>query len=422
MLLRNYPRVGQIAGQPLRVAEEAAHAAARRLVTSLDASYLAIQGPPGSGKSTVGAEMVVDLVQEGLRVGVTANSHQVIGELLAKVARVAGNRGVVAAIGQRSGDDPTFADAVHLKTNDAARAALADGSVRVVGGTAWLWAREDMAESVDVLFIDEAGQMSLTDAIAASPCATSLVLLGDPQQLDQPLQGTHPPGAERSALAHVLDGERVVPDHLGLFLDGSWRLHPEISAYTSEVFYEGRLHSHPGREQRSLTGVSPLSGTGIRFLPVVHHGQSNESPEEAAAVAQLLDSLLTADPAYTDAEAVTHPLYRDGVLVIAPYNAQVKALGDLLPGFRIGTVDKFQGQEAPISIYSMATSSPEEAPRGLEFLYSLNRLNVATSRAQCLTVVVASPALLRVRCRTPRQMQLANALARLVEMVASSGP
>ena len=418
LLIRDHPRIGQNAGQPLRLAGEEAPAAARRLVASLDESYLAIQGPPGSGKSTVGAEMIVDLVMEGKRVGVTANSHQVIGELLAKVAKVAGERGVAADIGQRSGDVPTFGEAVHLKTNDAARDALADGSVSVVGGTAWLWAREDMAESVDVLFIDEAGQMSLADAIAASPCASSLVLLGDPQQLDQPLQGTHPPGAERSALAHVLDGERVVPDQLGLFLDGSWRLHPEISSYTSEVFYEGRLHSRPGREQLALAGVSPLSGTGIRFLPVVHRGQSNESPEEAEEVARLVRSLLDADPAYTDAEAVSHALKKEGVLVITPYNAQVKALSDLLPGFRIGTVDKFQGQEAPISIYSMATSSPDEAPRGMEFLYSLNRLNVATSRAQCLTLVVASPKLLRVRCRTPRQMQLANAVARLVEMAA----
>ena len=421
LLMRDHPRIGQKAGQSLRLTGEEAPAAARRLATSLEESYLAIQGPPGSGKSTVGAEMIVHLVTEGQRVGVTANSHQVIGELLAKVAKVASERGVAADIGQRSGDVPTFGDAVHLQTNDAARDALAHGSVNVVGGTAWLWAREDMAESVDVLFIDEAGQMSLADAIAASPCARSLVLLGDPQQLDQPLQGTHPPGAERSALAHVLDGERVVPDQLGLFLDGSWRLHPEISAYTSEVFYEGRLHSHPGREQLSLTGVSPLSGTGIRFLPVVHHGQSNESPEEAAEVARLVRTLLDADPAYTDAEAVSHPLKRDGVLVITPYNAQVKALSEVLPGFRIGTVDKFQGQEAPISVYSMATSSPGEAPRGMEFLYSLNRLNVATSRAQCLTLVVASPELLRVRCRTPRQMQLANAIARLVEMAASRG-
>ena len=205
-------------------------------------SYLAIQGPPGSGKSTVGAEMIVDLVAARKRVGVTANSHKVIGELLAKVARIARQRGVRVAIGQRSNDEPAYTDAKHLKKNEEARDALADGSADVVGGTTWLWAREDMIESVDVLFIDEAGQMSLADALAASLSAMNLVLLGDPQQLDQPLQGVHPPGAERSALAHVLYGERVMPGHLGLFLDGSWRLHPEISAYTSEVFYEGRLH------------------------------------------------------------------------------------------------------------------------------------------------------------------------------------
>ncbi len=191
-----------------------------------DQSYLAVEGPRGSGKSTVGAQMIVDLVAAGKRVGVTANSHKVIGELLEKTANIAGDRGVAVVIGQRANDEePAYAAATHLKDNDAARGALADGSLNVVGGTAWLWAREDMALSVDVLFIDEAGQMSLADALAASLCATNLVLLGDPQQLDQPLQGTHPPGAERSALAHVLSGERVMPAHIGLFLDGTWRVH-----------------------------------------------------------------------------------------------------------------------------------------------------------------------------------------------------
>ena len=416
LLVRRPPRLGQRGGQPLHNAGEEAPDAARRLVAGMGESYLAIQGPPGSGKSTVGAEMIVDLVAARKRVGVTANSHKVIGELLAKVARIARQRGVRVAIGQRSNDEPAYTDAKHLKKNEEARDALADGSADVVGGTTWLWAREDMIESVDVLFIDEAGQMSLADALAASLSAMNLVLLGDPQQLDQPLQGVHPPGAERSALAHVLYGERVMPDHLGLFLDGSWRLHPEISAYTSEVFYEGRLHSHPGRERLDLKGAPPLSGTGIRFVPVLHSGQSSESPEEAEQLATLVRFLFDADPAYTDAEGSTHSLDGSDVLVITPYNAQVRAIRVALPDFRVGTVDKFQGQEAPIAIYSMATSSGAEAPRGMEFLYSLNRLNVATSRAQCLAVVVASPALVGVRCRTPRQMRLANALARLVEV------
>ena len=416
LLARRPPRLGQRAGQPLHQEDEDAPDAARRLGAGMHETYLAIQGPPGSGKSTVGAEMIVDLVAARKRIGVTANSHKVIGELLAKVARIASLRGVRVAIGQRSEDEPTYTDAEHLESHEAAREALAGGSLDVVGGTTWLWAREDMVESVDVLFIDEAGQMSLADALAASLAATNLVLLGDPQQLDQPLQGVHPPGADRSALAHVLDRERVIPNDRGLFLDGSWRLHPAISAYTSEAFYEGRLHSHPGRERLDLEGAPPLSGTGIRFVPVPHSGQSSESPEEAEQLTTLIRSLFDADPAYTDAEGTRQPLRGSDVLVITPYNAQVRAIQAVLPNYRIGTVDKFQGQEAPIAIYSMATSSGAEAPRGMEFLYSLNRLNVATSRAQCLAVVVASPALIRVRCRTPRHMHLANALARLVEV------
>ena len=263
--------------------------------------------------------------------------------------------------------------------------------------------------------------MSLADALAAAPSAANLVLLGDPQQLDQPLQGIHPPGAERSALAHVLNGESVMPDHLGIFLDGTWRLHPTISAYTSEVFYEGRLHSQPGREFLALQGRPPLSGTGMRFISVPHEGHSSDAPEEAAAIAELVNQLLAASATWTDASSQTKRLTAQDVLMITPYNAQVRVLSAGLPGYRVGTVDKFQGQEAPISVYSMATSSSDEAPRGLEFLYSLNRLNVATQRAQCLAVVVASPRLLAVRCRTPRQMRLVNALARLVE-VATTEP
>ena len=259
--------------------------------------------------------------------------------------------------------------------------------------------------------------MSLANAVAVSPAADSLVLLGDPQQLDQPLQGSHPPGADRSALAHLLGDRQTMPPELGLFLRRTWRLHPDICAFTSEAFYEGRLEPEAGRERQALRGTPPLDGTGIRFVGVTHAGNDNASPEEAQAVAALVRSLVgrrrDLDRRRGQRE---QPVRLEDVLIITPYNAQVRVIAEALPGADVGTVDKFQGQEKPVSIYSMATSSADDAPRGMEFLYSLNRLNVATSRARCVTAVVASPDLLRVRCRTPRQMRLANALARLVEM------
>jgi superfamily I DNA and/or RNA helicase len=294
----------------------------------------------------------------------------------------------------------------------------------VLGGTAWLWSREEMEGAVDVLFVDEAGQFSLANAVGVAPAGRSLVLLGDPRQLEQPLQGSHPPGAERSALGHALGDAAVIPGGFGLFLDDTWRLHPDVCAFTSEVFYEGKLSWEPSLARQALIGVPPADGTGLRWLPVEHDGDATESIDEAHVIAGLVGQLLEAEARWTDRKGVSHAITLDDVVIVAPYNAHVeriaKALADAgYPGARVGTVDKFQGQEAPISIYSMATSSPELAPRGMEFLYSLNRLNVATSRARCAALVVASPALVRVACHSPRQMQLANALCRLVEMAAS---
>jgi uncharacterized protein len=274
-----------------------------------------------------------------------------------------------------------------------------------------------MANSVDVLFVDEAGQMSLADVLAISQAAKSVVFLGDPQQLNQPQQGVHPPGVDVSALAHLLNGRATIESEKGLFLKETWRLHPDICAFTSELFYDDRLAARPENSNQRLNTNGPLDGTGLRYIPVQHSGNQNESPEEVAKVSELVTNLLASGATWADKTGARDTLKLENILVVAPYNAQVSAISKALPvGARVGTVDKFQGQQAPIVIYSMTTSTSEDAPRGMEFLYSLNRLNVAVSRAQCVAVIIASPALFQVECKTPRQIQLANALCRYLEM------
>jgi predicted RecB family nuclease len=384
-----------------------------------EASVLPIQGPPGSGKTFTGARMIVELVRQGQRVGITAVSHKVISTLLREVCSAATEAGVPLRAVQKAseGDECQHPAVSQAKDNQVVLFALIAGSEKVAAGSAWLWAREEMANSVDVLFVDEAGQMSLANVLALSQAATSIVLLGDPQQLDQPQRGIQPPGAEVSALVHLLNGRATIAADQGVFLTETRRLHPDVCAFTSELFYEGRLLSRPENAKQRLNAGDPLGGTGLRFAPVEHSGNQNESPEEVERVAASVDDLLRSGATWTDKKGETRALTLEDILVVAPYNAQVSALLERLPaGSRVGTVDKFQGQEAPVVLYSMATSTPEDAPRGMEFLYSLNRLNVAVSRAQCAAVIVASPALFQVQCKTPRQIELANAFCRYLEM------
>jgi uncharacterized protein len=276
---------------------------------------------------------------------------------------------------------------------------------------------------VDVLFVDEAGQVSLANAVAVSGAAKSMVLLGDPQQLDQPQKGSHPDGVNLSALEHILDGHKTIPSDRGIFLPVTWRLPPSICRFTSELFYEGKLTSKPGLEQQRLSGAGELDGSGLRLVEVDHEGNRNSSQEEIEVVADLVAHLTAPGATWIDENGNAGQMRGQDVLVVAPYNAQVSRLADRLggTGARVGTVDKFQGQEAPVVIYSMATSSPEDAPRGMEFLYSLNRLNVATSRAKCVAILVASRRLFEPECRTPRQMKLANALCRYRELAHTPG-
>jgi uncharacterized protein len=380
---------------------------------SLDGSYLFVQGPPGSGKTWSGARAALALMREGQRVGVTALSHKAIEKFLDDLEEAAIEEGYEFRGRKKgSGDggyDGRFVDATD--SNDA----MLDDELQLLAGTSWLFTREELDQHVDTLFVDEGGQFALADAIAVGTAARNLVLLGDPNQLPQVSQGSHPPGAEASVLGHLLGDDQTVPPDRGLFLEHTWRLRPEVNAYVSETFYESRLEPAPVTSTRSI-----VAGNGVRFLAVPHQAHSQASPEEAEAVRAEIERLVGTP--YVEA-GVERPLAYDDFIVVAPYNAHVRLLREQLPEeVQVGTVDKFQGQQATVSFFAMASSSGEDVPRGLDFLFSRNRLNVAVSRAKCLAYVVASPRLLETSCRTVEQMRLVNALCRFVEVAEAQDP
>jgi uncharacterized protein len=413
LLLRASPRLG---GAAIREPGETTLQAAVRLCARLNGGIFPIQGPPGAGKTYTGARMICELVRLGKTVGITANSHKVIRNLIDKAIEAADELRVDLHCCHKADEWDEPQHRLSFARSNADLLGNLGSSIQVGGGTAWLWSRPDAAESVDVLFVDEAAQMSLANVLAVSQAARTVVLIGDPQQLDQPTQGSHPDGTDVSALAHILGGEQTIALDRGLFLEETWRLHPAICEFTSELFYSGKLTSKPGLERQIITSSGRVSGSGLRYLPVPHTGNRNCSPEEAAAVSDLVKTMLASGATWVDAGGKEHLLTLDDIMVITPYNAQVFEIQQRLPGACAGTVDKFQGQEAPVAIYSTATSSHADAPRGMEFLYSLNRFNVATSRSRCISILVSSPQLFEAECHTPRQMQLANAFCRYLEM------
>jgi uncharacterized protein len=388
-----------------------------RLAPNLEGGVFPVQGPPGAGKTHTGARMICTLVQSGKKVGVTANSHKVIRNLLDEVLEAANELAVPLNCIQKPSEIEDDLPRLQFTTDNDELLTAISTNCQVAGATAWFWARPDAFELVDVLFIDEAAQMSLANVLAVSQAAKTVILLGDPRQLDQPMQGSHPEGTDVSALDHILGQHATVPADRGLFLEETWRLHPEICTFTSELFYEDRLRSRPGLElQRILSTKCRADGSGLRFLPILHEGNQSSSREEADTIRDLVAEILASKASWIDGKGTEATIGLDDILIIAPYNAQVFELQERIPGGRIGTVDKFQGQEAPIVIYSMTTSSHADAPRGMEFLYSSNRLNVATSRARCVCILVGSPAVFEAECRMPHHMQLANAFCRYLEM------
>ncbi len=384
----------------------------------LDDSYLAVQGPPGTGKTFVGSHVIARLVAEHRwRIGVVAQSHAVVEHLLGRIVEAGLDADLVAkAPKDPDAPEPPFTPIAKNGVGEYTRAHEASGYV--VGGTAWDFANLGRfgRRSLDLLVIDEAGQFSLASTIAVGVAARNLLLLGDPQQLPQVSQGIHPEPVDGSALGWVADGHDVLPPEFGVFLAESRRMHPAVAEPVSVLSYEGALHSHASAGTRAIEGVAP----GLHPVPLVHHGNATESPQEAAEVVQLVSSLLGRD--FTDGAAdgtSTRPLAQSDLIVVTPYNAQLALVRESLdaagfPDVPVGTVDKFQGQEAAVAIVSLAASSAAEVPRGIDFLLLKNRLNVAVSRAKVAAYLVYSPGLLDYLPYTPDGLAQLSGFIRLV--------
>jgi hypothetical protein len=379
---------------------------------ALTDSHLAIQGPPGTGKTFRAARMIVTALEAGRRVAITAPSHAAVRNALAAIERHAHERGVDIA-GVYKGDGYRSEHGLISEVGDHKHVTAGH---QLVAGTAWMLARAEHCEAFDLLFADEAGQLALADTIAAGACARGIVLLGDPQQLRQVRQAQHPGGAGASALEYLLDGADTIAHGQGVLLTETWRMHPDVCAFVSERSYEDRLHSREACSQRRIDASGSLAGAGLRVLEVEHERCSQASEAEAEAIAAACRTLL-GDGRVTDDEGRTEPLRPEDIMVVAPYNLAVRCIAERVPeGVRVGTVDRFQGQEAPVVFFAMTCSTSHDVPRGLDFLFSRNRLNVAISRAQCLAVLVHNSALLDAECRTVEAMELVDGPCRLVEM------
>jgi len=384
-------------------------------VGAMDETILPIQGPPGTGKTYVSARAILSLVRKGARVGVTSNSHEAIRNVLMgclSALELDDPDLTLDLVHKTGGKDDGYPDDCPVRrttSNDEAA-----GGLHVVGATAWFFSRDDNVQAFDWLFVDEAGQVGLANIVAMGRAARNIVLVGDPRQLPQVIQGAHPDPANLSCLDWMLGEHATVLPDCGIFLPISRRMHPEVCRFISDQVYEGRLASHPDTARQCISGT-PFPEAGAFWVPVSHEGNAQISLEEVAAIQAVTGELLRGT--WTEKDGLTRPMRQTDIIVVAPYNAQVNALRDSLPdGIRVGTVDKFQGQEAPVCLVSMTASSAEETSRGMEFLFSLNRINVAVSRAKGLSLVFGAPRLREAKCDTVEQMRLVNAICALPEL------
>lgn len=414
ILKRELPRMpGRASGAPILAESADTLAGMIEAVKTLDHSHLLVQGPPGAGKTYSSARAVFALLKAGKRVGIASHGHKAINQLLKEIEKVAAEEGrTFKAVKKSSREEQMLGTGSWI--DDTTDNKAITNEHQLVAGTAWLFARPEHDQAFDYLFVDEAGQVSLANVVAMGTAAKNVVLVGDQMQLAQPIQGSHPRASGISGLQYLLKGHATVPAERGVFLSQTRRMHPDLCRFISDAVYDGRLHSADGAEvQRILADpardTEAIAPAGLRFVDVGSIAATQRNPNEADRLNQTYRALIGTP--WRNKQGEEHLLTEEDILVVSPYNMQVELLKRVLPQrARVGTVDKFQGQEAAIVLVSMTTSSGDDLPRNIEFLYSRNRLNVAISRAKCLAVIFANPRLLEIPCNTIPQMELVNGL------------
>ncbi len=378
--------------------------------TSLDNSYLCIQGPPGAGKTYTAKHIIGELLRQGKRVGVSSNSHKAIINLMKGVAEYVEDENIECSIIKAGGDKE---DVIFDRDNVSYVASVAKFTPQdacCFGGTAWAFSNEHVKDSFDYLFIDEAGQVSVANMIGMSQSSSNIILMGDQMQLGQPIQGTHPGESGMSILDYLLEDHATIPSDIGVFLPKTFRMHPDVCELISRQVYEGKLSSDACTHKHVVQTAGPLitQQSGVCFVPVFHEGNTQGSPEEVVQITAIANELIGSSY-WPDPDGTARRISWDDILFVAPYNYQVNLLRAALgEDAKIGSIDKFQGQEAPIVILSMCASDAADSPRGIDFLFSKNRLNVAISRAQALAIVVGNPKLAQTHVNSLKQMEQIN--------------
>ena len=418
---RNPPKLKSGYEGPLIQAKETNIEGAIRLAKDMDSTCMCIQGPPGTGKTYTSAHVIVQLLSEGKKIGITSNSHKAITNLMRTVSELSKGTAVGIKVGGEE-DTSICNDSTGIKyIGDSGRAAAAYEN-GIIGGSAWFFSRADMQDRLDYLFIDEAGQVSVAKLIGIVRSTSNLILLGDQMQLGQPIQGAHPGESGMSILEYYLKGHATIPPEQGIFLETTWRMHPEICKFISETFYEDRLQPEPHTKNRTIRlpedgGSIITKEAGTVFVPVIHEGNVQGSDEETDVIQKIVDELLGRDITDKQGNVYRQVNIHNDILFVTPYNLQVRKLTHLLPkGARVASVDKFQGQEAPIVIISMCASPGEFGPRGMEFVLDMNRLNVAVSRAQSLAIIVGDPRLVETNCTSVSNMERLNMYCKLQDV------